>query len=118
VHYLKDLEIARHSIKEMQEKEEAIAVSEPSNILLLGFSDKMEEDDDMEDFTPVISRRTKKQRKSVEKKRRRGTPAKSGVASGGALTKSCAASVKVLNDHPLCGIVTGTRTRKKNHKYL
>jgi hypothetical protein len=116
VHYLKDLEIARHSIKEMQEKEEAVTDSEPSKILLLGFSDNME--DDMVDYIPVVSRRTKKQRKSAEKRRRRGTPAKSSVASGGALAKSSAASVKVHNDHPLCGIVTGTRNRRKNSKYL
>jgi hypothetical protein len=85
-------------------------------MLLLGFSDNTE--DDMEDFTPMVSRRTKKQRQSAEKKRRRATPTKSGVASGGALAKSSAASVKVHNDHPLCGIVTGTRTRRKNYKYL
>jgi hypothetical protein len=115
VHYLKDLEIARHSIKEMQGKETAV-VNESDTILLLGFNEELE--DDIDDFTPVVSRRTKKQRKSAEKKKGRGTPTKSGVASRGALAKSSAASVKVHNDHPLCGIVTGTRNRKKNSKYL
>jgi hypothetical protein len=57
VSYLKDLEIARHAIKEMQENEEAVTNNEPSKILLLGFSDNME--DDMEDYTPVVSRRKK-----------------------------------------------------------
>jgi hypothetical protein len=115
VHYLKDLEIARHSIKEMQGKETAV-VNESDTILLLGFNEELE--DDIDDFTPVVSRRTKKQRKSAEKKKGRGTPTKSGVASRGALAKSSAASVKVHNDHPLCGIVTGTRNRRKNSKYL
>jgi hypothetical protein len=115
VHYLKDLEIARHSIKEMQEKETAV-VNESDTILLLGFNEELE--DDIDDFTPVVSRRTKKQRKSAEKKKGRGAPAKSCVALRGALAKSSAASVKVHNDHPLCGIVTGTRNRRKNSKYL
>jgi hypothetical protein len=66
VSYLKDLEIARHSINEMQEKNESAAVSsEHSQILLLGLSENT--DDDMEEFTPVVSRRTKKKRKSAEK---------------------------------------------------
>jgi hypothetical protein len=69
-------------------------------------------EDDMVDYIPVVSRRTKKQRKSAEKRRRRGTPAKSSVASGGALAKSSAASVKVLNDHPLCGIMEVERKIK------
>jgi hypothetical protein len=60
VHYLKDLEIARHSIKEMQGKETAV-VNESDTILLLGFNEELE--DDIDDFTPVVSRRTKKQRK-------------------------------------------------------
>jgi hypothetical protein len=101
----------------MQEKNETDTISkEPSQILLLGFSDSV--DDGIEDYTPVVSRRTKKKRKSAEKKSERGTLAKSCVASGGVQSKSSAASVKVSNDHPLCGIVTGTRRRKQNSKYL
>jgi hypothetical protein len=67
VNYLKDLEIARHSINEMQEKNESPTVSnEHTQILLLGLSENT--DDDMEEFTPVVSRRTKKKkRKSAEK---------------------------------------------------
>jgi hypothetical protein len=117
VNYLKDLEIARHSINDMQEKNESATTSEEhTQILLLGLSDNT--DDEFEDFTPVVSRRTRKKRKLVEKKALRGTPAKSGVASRGAHSRSSAASVKVANDHPLCGIVTGTRNRKQNYKYL
>jgi hypothetical protein len=44
VHYLKDLEIARHSIKDMQGREETAAENESSKILLLEFSEDMEED--------------------------------------------------------------------------
>jgi hypothetical protein len=117
LNYLKDLEIARHSINEMQEKNDSVPVSnESSQILLLGFLDNL--DDDMEDFTPVVSRKTKKKRKSAEKGSLRGTLAKSGVTSGGAHFRSSVASVKVANDHPLCGIVTRTRNRKQNHMYL
>jgi hypothetical protein len=52
---------------------------EPSQILLLGFGDDM--DDELEEYTPVVSMRTKKKR-SAERKSLRGTLDKSGVASG------------------------------------
>jgi hypothetical protein len=52
------LEIARHAIKDMQEKVDVVSNEEPSQILLLGFSDDME--DDLKEYTPVVSRRTKK----------------------------------------------------------
>jgi hypothetical protein len=29
-----------------------------------------------------------------------------------------AAQVKVINDHPMCGIVSGSRVRRNNPKYL
>jgi hypothetical protein len=117
VNYLKDLEIARHSINEMQGKSEDIPIAQSATqILLLGLSDNG--DDDMEDYTPVVSRRSKKKKKSADRKSLRGTLAKSGVASGGAHTRSSAASVKVANDHPLCGIVTGARNRRQNKRYL
>jgi hypothetical protein len=117
VNYLKDLEIARHSINEMQGKSEDIPVAQTApQILLLGLSDNG--DDDMEDYTPVVSRRSKKKKKSADRKSLRGTLAKSGVASGGAHSRSSDASVKSLNDHPLCGIMAGTRRRKQNPGYL
>jgi hypothetical protein len=84
--------------------------------LLLGFSNCV--DGDIEDYTPAVSRRTKKKRKLAENKFVRGTLAKSGVASGGAHSTSSVVSVKVSNDHPLCGIVTRTRRRKQNSKSL
>jgi hypothetical protein len=83
VNYLKDLEIARHSINEMHGKSEDIPIAQSApQILLLGLSDNG--DDDMEDYTPVVSRRSKKKKKSADRKSLRGTLAKSGVASGGA----------------------------------
>jgi hypothetical protein len=36
---------------------------------------------------------------------------------GGAHAKSSAASVKVHNNHPLSGIVSGSRVRKQNSRY-
>jgi hypothetical protein len=72
----------------------------------------------MEEYTPVVSRKTKKKKRLADIKSLRGTLAKSGVASGGAHARSSVASVKVANDHPLCGIVTGARNRKQNKRYL
>jgi hypothetical protein len=44
--------------------------------------------------------RGQRKQRSTERKSLRGTLAKSGVASGGAQSKSSVASVKVYNDHP------------------
>jgi hypothetical protein len=72
-------------------------------VLLLGWK----EDADEEGFTPVISRRNKKKLKSACKVKLRG-----------AQSKVNAASVKVNNNHPLCDVITGTRERRKNPKFL
>jgi hypothetical protein len=118
INYLKDLEQARHAIDKVQNAQEAEVDSDSDRVLLLGFEsdqDLAEEDD----FTPVVSRRNRKKRRSAGKdKRWKGTPAKSGGSFEGAQSKSCAALGKVNNAHPLSGIVTGTRCRKKNPKYL
>jgi hypothetical protein len=42
----------------VQERDEAAPNSEPNQILMLGFSDNME--DDVEDYTHVVSRRKKR----------------------------------------------------------
>jgi hypothetical protein len=59
-----------------------------------------------------------KKRRSASIKSVGVTLTKSGVVYGGAQVKWSDASVKFLNDHPLCGIVTGSRRRKQNSKYL
>jgi hypothetical protein len=117
INYLKDLEQARHAIAVVQSNQEIESDSEPERILLLGFG--REQDIDEDDFTPVISRRSRKKRKSGGRTGRwRETPAKSGGSFVGAQSKSCAAQGKVNNVHPLSDIVTGPRCRKKNLKYL
>jgi hypothetical protein len=77
-----------------------------------------EESDDGEDFTPVISKRTKKKMRSAVKLSKRSNHSESVKSGGGAQFKSSAASVKVHNNHSLCDIVSGSRVRKKNPKYL
>jgi hypothetical protein len=54
----------------------------------------------------------------VAKIGRNGSQSKSSDTIVGAQSKSSAAQVKANIDHPLCGIVAGTRRRKKNPKYL
>jgi hypothetical protein len=87
----------------------------PAPPLLLGFG---EESDDGEDFTPVISKRTKKKMRSAVKFSKRSNHSEGVKSDGGAQFKSSAASVKVHNNHPLCDIVSGSRVRKKKSKYL
>jgi hypothetical protein len=118
INYLKDLEQARHAVAVAQNTQETEVESDSDIVLLLGFG-KDQDLDDEDDFTPVVSRRSRKKKRSVGKSKRwKGTPTKSGGSLGGAQLKSCAASVKVNNDHPLSDIITGTRCRKKNPKYL
>jgi hypothetical protein len=90
-------------------------------ILLLGLGEEQSESDrDVEEevFTPVLSRRKRKNKKSACKIGRSGSQLTSGDATLGAQSKSCAAQVKASNDHPLSGIIAGTRRRKQNPKYL
>jgi hypothetical protein len=78
-----------------------------------------ENSENEDEFTPVVSRRKKKkERISACKFVVRGTPTKSGVTSAGPESVLSAAPVKALNDYPLCGILSGTRRRKPNPKYL
>jgi hypothetical protein len=84
----------------------------------LGF-ERDQDLEDEDDFTTVVSRRNRKKTRSAGKSGRwRETPTKLGGSLRGAQSKLCAALVKVSNDHPLCDIVTGTRCRKKNPRYL
>jgi hypothetical protein len=55
----------------------------------------------------------KKEKKAACKVMMSGSLAKSGDATRRAQSKSSVASVKALNDHLLCGIIAGTRRRKK-----
>jgi hypothetical protein len=81
----------------------------------LGFG---EENDDEEDFTPVVSRRTRKRLKSAKKNQRPMERNRCNTRSLGAQSDVGAAQGKVTDDHPVCGMVTGPRVRRKNPKYL
>jgi hypothetical protein len=118
INYLKDLEQARHAIAVAHTSSEPEIESDTEKILLLGFDgEHVSEEED--GFTPVLSRWKRRKRRSLTKSGRRGgSPVQSGVSPEGAQSKSSAALGKVNNDHPLCGIVTGTRCRKKNPRYL
>jgi hypothetical protein len=78
---LKDLEIARHNIN--MKKDYVVSTVEeqvlPASPLLLGFG---EESNDGEDFTHVISKRTKKKMRSAAKLSKRSNHSE-GVKSGG-----------------------------------
>jgi hypothetical protein len=115
INYLKDLEIARHAIVEVQDNPAPPDATDISQVLLLGFGTDQSGTalEDADGFTPVMSRRKKRERKSACKIRRGGSRSKSGDATVGAQSKSCAALVKANSDHPLIGIVAGTRRRKK-----
>jgi hypothetical protein len=114
---LKDLEIARHHIdQKLQEKNDTPSDSISQSPLLLGFG---ESESDSDGFTPVLSKSSRKKMKaaarcriSVQQKK------KESVRSGGAQSKSSAASVKAHSYHLLCDIVAGSRIRKRNPKYL
>jgi hypothetical protein len=118
INYLKDLEHARHAIAIAHTGTEPEDESDTERILLLGF-DKEQGCEDEDGFTPVLSRKKRKKRRSlINSGRRREPPSKSGGSPEGAQSKSSAALGKVNNAHPLSGIVTGTRCRKRNPKYL
>jgi hypothetical protein len=90
-------------------------------VLLLGLGPDQSDSDrdvDEDDFTPVVSRKKKRSKRSACKIGRSGSQSKSGDATVGAQVKSCAAQVKACNNHPLSGIVAGSRRRKQNPKYL
>jgi hypothetical protein len=118
INYLKDLEQARHAIAVAHTDIEPEVESEVEKVMLLEF-DREQRSEDEEGFTPVLSRKKRKKRRSlINSGKRRGSPAKSGDSSEGAQSKSSAALGKVNNAHPLSGIITGTRCRKKNPRYL
>jgi hypothetical protein len=68
INHIKDLEIARHNLncksQLLQNNNKDAQPAEPSKVLFWGFG---EEDDEEEEFTPVVSRRTRKRMKSVNK---------------------------------------------------
>jgi hypothetical protein len=113
---LKDLEIARHSIKQKLEEKVNIPMEQtPHSPLLLGFG---ENDSDSEGFTPVLSKKAKKRIRSAVKVTVRMQQLRENDKSRGAQAKSCAASVKAHRYHPESDIVAGSRVRRKNPRYL
>jgi hypothetical protein len=113
---MKDLEIARHSINQKLAENVVTHVAEkPQSPLLLGFG---EDESDNDDFTPVMSKRTKKRIRSAVKISLKNQQKRESAKSGGAQDKSCAASVKAHRYHPESDIVAGSRVRKRNPKYL
>jgi hypothetical protein len=118
INYLKDLEQARHAIAVAHTGTEPETESDTERIMLLGF-DREQGCEDEDGFTPVLSRKKRKKRRSlINSGRRKGSPIKSGDSLEGAQSKSSAALGKVNNAHPLSGIVTGTICRKRNPRYL
>jgi hypothetical protein len=119
INHIKDLEIARHNLNyKSQQLQNASMDNQPveaCQVLFLGFG---EEGDDGEDFTPVISRKSKKELKYVNKIQRSMERIRYNTRSLGAQSGFGAAQGKATNDHPVCGMVAGSRARKKNPKYL
>ena len=70
---------------------------------LLGWG---EEETDVGDFTPVVSKSARKRLRAASK-----------VKVGGARSKSSATSGKTSINHPLCDVLVGPRSRKQNPKY-
>ena len=112
--YLKDLEIARHHIANKSSTVMAEATDNNTEVALLGWG---EEEVDKDGFTPVLSNSTRKNIRTARRLMVEGLPSGSGKSCGGALAGCSAASVKVTNNHPLSGVVTGSRVRKKKPKY-
>jgi len=97
INSLKDLEIARHKLADMEKGDGNEVVDQREQVEYLEWRDGEEED---VEFTPVISRKNKKKRKSVGNVKK---------CQG----KLNAAAVKVNNYHPMSDVVTRTRERKK-----
>lgn len=104
IHLLQDLEVARHNLGAKKEEvvEEGAPIANGQVILLDWENDHIEQ----EDFTPVISRKTKKKNKSVVKvaPRSRSQLDMSNKTSDSASHK--------------CEELPPTRNRKKKSKYL
>jgi hypothetical protein len=110
IHLLKDLESARDNLTNKQ-----IIKNANSKIVEIENEDSGEDDnvllgkeDNLEEFTPVVSRRSKKNLKKLSG----GKKSNQGVSLCG--TKSLR---KGSNNHPLCDIITGPRLRSHNTKY-
>lgn len=65
--------------------------------------------DDMDGFTPVISKRNKKNNKKKSDK---------NVRSKGVDLSGTSSKIRASKDHPLCDIFPGPRTRSKDRNYL
>jgi hypothetical protein len=119
INHIKALEIARHNLADKNKKnvnvQETENVTAGAHTLLLGFC---EEEMDDEDYTPFISKKNRKRMKSACKIQRSLEKNSQRRMELGAQSGLCAAQEKVNNDHPVCGIVAGSRIRRKNPKYL
>jgi hypothetical protein len=109
INQLRDLEIARDNLAKKQSMKNKIdkiveEVSMAVDVLELKDSDL---EDDLDDFTPVVSRKSKKNLRKNSK----GKKANLGVSLGG--TKSLR---RASNNHPLCDIITGPRLRSHSIK--
>jgi hypothetical protein len=114
INHLKALEIARHNLNDKMNKDNNLVEEQHAagcvQTLFLGFD---EEDVYDEGYTPVLSRKSKRKMKSsckIQKSLERNRQKNNGL---GAQAGYGAAQVKVNNDHPVCGIVSGSRIRKK-----
>jgi hypothetical protein len=119
INHIKALEIARHNLADRINKNVSVDEKESdtagAQTLFLGFG---QEEMDDEGFTPFLSKKTKKKMQSACKIQRSLEKNRQRRKDLGAQSGFCAAQEKVINDHPVCGIVTGSRIRKKNPKYL
>jgi hypothetical protein len=99
----------------LQNEQKDVQTSEPNQVLFLRFGEENEEE---EEFTPVVSRKTRKKLKSAKKIQRSMENNGCKARSLGAQSGFGAAQGKATDGHPVCDIVTGPRVRRKNPKYL
>jgi hypothetical protein len=110
IHLLKDLELARDNLTNKQIIKSTNSKNVELEIEISGEDDTdlLDNGDILEEFTPVVSRRTKKNLKKLSG----GKKSNQGVPLCG--TKSLR---KGSNNHPLCDIITGPRLRSHTTKY-
>jgi hypothetical protein len=110
IHLLKDLELARDNLTNKQIIKSTNSKNVELEIEISGEDDTdlLDNGDILEEFTPVVSRRTKKNLKKMSG----GKKSNQGVPLCG--TKSLR---KGSNNHPLCDIITGPRLRSHTTKY-
>ena len=113
VDIMKYLEIARHNLNKKMVGVEAEANENNRQVALLGAG---EDSIDDEGFTPVVSKSSQKKIKAARRLLVDGLSSINCRDVGGAQVGCSAASVKVNNNHPVSGVVAGSRIRKKKPK--